>query len=89
MEMKTVTDAEIKFAVGVSARADCTKSRAIPKLINTVVRQPVLYGTPTYIRRGARGRLSQLSLIIYDIKDPRRFQYIKEARKVCGYVRGS
>lgn len=53
MEMKTVTDAEIKFAVGVSARADCTKCRAMPSLINTPVRQPVPYGTPTYIRRGA------------------------------------
>lgn len=56
MEMKTVTDAEITLAVGLSARAELRNTIGpIPKLINTQVRQPVLYGTPTYIRRDARG----------------------------------
>jgi hypothetical protein len=55
MEMKTVTDAEIKFAAGLSARAELQKSNVIPKVINTQARQPVPCGTPTYIRRVARG----------------------------------
>lgn len=37
------------------------KQRSIPKLINKLVRQPVLYGTPTYIRRVRVGPLSQVT----------------------------
>lgn len=81
MEMKTVTDAEIKFAVGLSARAALQKSNgAIPKLINTnqttgPLRNPYVHPA------GPRGR-SQLSLnIIYDAKDPR---FRKHKRSLSG-----
>lgn len=82
MEMKTVTDAEIKFAVGLSARAALQKSNgAIPKLINTSQTITGPLRNPYVHPAVPRGR-SQLSLnIIYDAKDPR---FRKHKRSLSG-----